>query len=68
MPTKREYTAVVCGRKALTVAGGKGEWWAKLTTVEVMDTDTLQWSTVSSLPHPVNNASATVFGDTASMA
>ena len=62
MPTKREYTAVVCSRKALMV---KGEWWAKLTTVEVMDTDTLKWSTVSSLPHPLYNASATVCGDTA---
>ena len=63
MPTKREYTAVVCSRKALIVAGGKGEWWTKLTTVEVMDTNTRQWSTVSSLPHPLYSASATICGD-----
>ena len=64
MPTKRERMAVVCTEKALVVAGGKGEWWAKLNTVEVMDTDTLQWSTVSSLPHPLYDASATVYLDT----
>ena len=60
MPTKRELTAAVCSGKALVVAGGQGEWWTKLTTVEVMDTDTLMWSTVSSLPHPLYDASAAV--------
>ena len=64
MPTRRELTAVVCSGKTVVVAGGKGEWRAKLTTVEVMDTDTLQWSTVSRLPHPLYSASATVCGDT----
>ena len=65
MPTKRELTAVVCSEKTVVVAGGKGEWRAKLTTVEVMDTDTLQWSTASRLPHSFYSASATICGDTA---
>ena len=54
MPTKRELTAAVCSGKALVVAGGEGEEYTKLTTVEVMDTDTLQWSTASSLLHPLS--------------
>ena len=64
MPTKRQLTAVVCSGKTLVVAGGKGEWRTKLATVEVMDTETLQWSTVSSLPQPCYSALATVCGDT----
>ena len=62
MPTKRAFTAVVCSGKALVVAGGLGGdmWQTILSTVEVMDTDTLKWSTVSSLPHPLWDASATV--------
>ena len=63
MPTKRGYTAVVCCRKALLVAGGYGEEITILSTVEVMNTDTLQWSTASNLPHPLSDATATVCGD-----
>ena len=62
MLTKRHSTAVVCSGKALVVAGGEGYVFT-LTTVEVMDTDTLQWSTVSSLPRPLSGASATIYGD-----
>ena len=67
MPTQRKYTAVVSNGKALVVAGGKGEgegyMYIVLATVEVMDTDTLQWSTASSLPHPLTDATITVCGD-----
>ena len=63
MPTKRGYTAAVCSGKALVVAGGYGEEITILSTVEVMDTDTLQWSTASSLPYPLSDATATVCGD-----
>ena len=62
MPTKRERTAVVCSGKTLVVAGGVGEGDTDIT-VEVMNTDTQQWSTVSNLPHPRYQASATVCGD-----
>ena len=69
MPTQRKYTAVVSNEKALVVAGGKGEgegyMYIVLSTVEVMDTDTLQWSTASSLPHPLTDATITVCGDRA---
>ena len=63
MPTKRALTAVVCSGKALVVAGGEGEGFTVLTTVEVMDTDTLNWSTASNLPHPLSAAVATVCRD-----
>ena len=63
MPTKRKHTAVVSTGKALVVAGGWGDGKTTLATVEVMDTNTLKWSTVSSLPHPLSDATATVCGD-----
>ena len=67
MPTKRTLTAVVCHGKALVVAGGvtgrEGGKFDKLPIVEVMDTETHQWSIVSSLPQPINEGSATVCGD-----
>ena len=62
MPTKRYLTAVVCSGRSLVVAGGS-TGGKKLSTVEVMDTETLQWSTASSLPHPLYQASATLCGD-----
>ena len=62
MPTKRWLTAVVCSGKSLVVAGG-GEGVKSLSTVEVMDTETLQWSTASSLPNPLYLASVTLCGD-----
>ena len=62
MPTKRWLTAVVCSGRSLVVAGGKTEIDKYLSTVEVMDTETLHWSTASSLPHPLYTASATLCG------
>ena len=58
MPTKRYGTAAVCSGRSLVVAGGYGEEH-RLLTVEVMDTESLQWSTASSLPFALRFASAT---------
>ena len=63
MPAKRWLTAVVCSGRSVVVAGGLGKGHKKLTTVEVMDTETLQWTTASSLPHPLSQATATLCGD-----
>ena len=63
MPSKRWLTAAVCSGRSLIVAGGLGEGDKNLSTVEVMDTETPQWSTASSLPHPLYIASATCCGD-----
>ena len=63
MPTKRWGIVVVCSDRSLVVAGGTGEGRKRLSTVEVMDTETRQWSTASSLPHPLYRATATLSGD-----
>ena len=63
MHTERCFTSVVCNGKSLVVAGGLGEGSTKLGTVEVMHTETRQWSTASSLPCPLYQATATLCGD-----
>ena len=50
MSTKRYFPAAVCTSHYLVVAGGCGENCQALATVEIMDIDTLQWSTTGSLP------------------
>ena len=54
--------AVITINTSLIVAGGSGPDQEK-APVEVMDTQTLQWSTVASLPHPLQEATATICGD-----
>ena len=54
--------AVITIDTSLIVAGGWGPDQEK-APVEVMDTQTLQWSTVASLPHPLMQATATICGD-----
>ena len=62
MPTKRYCTAVVCSGRSLIVAGGEDDN-NTLATVEVLDTDTRQWSTASSLPHPLYLATISICGE-----
>ena len=47
---------------SLIVAGGWGPDSDKAHAVEVMDTKTLSWSTVASLPHPHIEGTATICG------
>ena len=54
--------AVATTNTSLIVAGG-GAAGVKATEVEIMDTPTLQWSTVASLPLPLYQATATICGD-----
>ena len=63
MPTKRWATIALCSGTSLVVAGGIGVGYKTLNIVEVMDTDTQQWFTASSLPHPLSQASATLCED-----
>ena len=63
MPTKRYGTAAVCSGKSLVVAGGSGGDHKSLHVVEVMDMETLQWSTASSLPFALTFGSATICED-----
>ena len=62
MPTKRYYTAVVCSGCSLIVAGGSDDR-NRLSTMEVLDTDTRQWSTASSLTHPFTEATISICGE-----
>ena len=53
--------AVATTNTSLIVAGG----WCpnkEMAPVEVMDTKTLHWSTVASLPHPLSQATPTICG------
>ena len=61
MATKRCLVTAVTTGRALIVAGGCVG--GGLTTVEIMNTDTRQWSTAADLPQPMVSASATVCGD-----
>ena len=64
MPTKRYLTGAVCSGHSLIVAGGLGEDKTnRLATVEVLDTDTRQWSIASSLPHPFSQATVSICGE-----
>ena len=67
MPTKRYLTAVVYSGHSLIVAGGanggRGIPVRVLTTVEVLDTDTRQWSIASSLTHPFSLATISICGE-----
>ena len=58
----RNFPTVVTTNTSLIVAGG-WEAGGRKTEVEVMDTQTLQWSTVASLPLPLSEATATICGD-----
>ena len=63
MPTKRSHTAVLHTGKSLIVAGGHQGSPAQLNAVEVLDTETLQWSIVSSLPAAIHRGFAVLHGD-----
>ena len=62
MPTKRSESSAVCTRMTLIEAGGEGKGGKALTTVEVMNTDTLQWSRASDLPEPLWRSSPALCG------
>ena len=61
MPTPRYHTACATTEKALVVAGGAA--YDALATVEVMDINTKQWTTVSPLPQQLGLLSVIVCGD-----
>ena len=60
MPTSRYGLAAVCRGTSLIAAGGVGGGERELRTVEVMDTESLQWTLVNPLPHPMSSASIAV--------
>ena len=63
MHTRRRLPAVVTTPSLLVVAGGNGNGNEVLTTVEVMNLQTQQWSAAGELPVPLTHASATLHKD-----
>ena len=62
MPTKRCCTAAVCSGCSLIIAGGE-DGSNKLATVEVLDTNTRQWSIAISLTQPFPLATISICGE-----
>ena len=63
MPTKRYHVAVLCSGTALVVAGGSHGNDQKMTTVEILSTETQQWYTAPDLPEPLSESSLIHCGD-----
>ena len=65
MPTRRCWTTCFSNKSVLLVAGGQGVTVEDkaLRTVEVLDLDSMLWSTASSLPCGVKMASALLSND-----
>ena len=63
MPTRRRGTVALSTETYLIVAGGEMEGRANLTTIEILNTKTCQWSAAAHLPEPKNIPSATIIGD-----
>ena len=62
MPTPRSSPSATSYKHWLVVAGGSSE--GPLSTVEVLDIDSKQWSTAPSTPVPWYDMKSTVIGDT----
>ena len=62
MPTKRDSTASLHTRASLIVAGGRNRGGGCLNVVEVLNTETQQWSSAPNLPIPMRNMSAVICG------
>ncbi|XP_064401553.1 serine/threonine-protein kinase 36-like [Halichondria panicea] len=61
MSTKCQTPAAVCAKNTLVVAGGYNR--SILTTVETLNTLTMQWSNASCLPFSTEQPSAAICGD-----
>ena len=59
MPTSRYRLAAVCRGRTLIAAGGH-DGVRRLSTVEILDMESLQWTPICSLPHPMSSASIAV--------
>ena len=60
MPTARSWSAAVTTPTHLIVAGGQTGLGEALSVVETLDTNTLQWSSVSSSPKALRNPNMTL--------
>ena len=63
MQTKRSQSCALCIGTDLIVAGGEGKNGKALATVEILNTNTKQWSYATDLPEPLWGASSIVCGN-----
>ena len=63
MPTKRCASTTLYTGAAVIVAGGKNKDSITLKVVELLNTETFQWSTAADLPQPLAAAPAAVCSD-----
>ena len=63
MPTKQQGSTALCTGITLIVVGGEINNRSLLRIVEVLNTETLQWSTVADFSQPVCRIPASVCGD-----
>ena len=63
MPTKRDFMTALSVESALIVIGGMSKQLVRLKIVQMMNTETLQWSSVAHLPEKLYFVSATICGD-----
>ena len=63
MPTKRYNSTALCTGTTLIIVGGVSEYYSSPQIVEVMNTETLQWSTAAHLPQPVSCFPGAICGD-----
>ena len=64
MSTPHSNAACVSTESSLIVFGGEGKFWESVDTVEVMDIDSKQWSTVCFMPQRCSSLSVALCGDT----
>ena len=62
MPTRRYLTTALCTQTSLVVAGGLSHK-ILLKSVEVMDKESVQWSTAADLPLPLTRCSVCICDD-----
>ena len=62
MPTARSGSSVVAYKQWLLVAGGVS-CRVKVSTVDVLDVDSLQWWSAPSMPTPLSDMRSTILGD-----
>ena len=62
MPTERAASATLCSGVALIVAGG-WTFSGPTQTIELLNSETKQWSTAADLPQPLSFTPAAVCGD-----
>ena len=63
MPTSRHYTTAMVSTRTLIVAGGSIKNNIRISTVEIMDISSKEWSVVENMPNAASSCTSTVCGE-----